>query len=490
MVVPVAGPRMRADQGGNAVPIALRSRVPVRRRWKVKPYAAAVLLLALTVSCTAVSSEITGPGGQANSWGPDLATKGYVEHEFRLSGVASSFAPVGPLGSDGRWRVKRASTAGYTTRYFVRRPADPAKFNGTVVVEWLNVSAGFDIEATFLQSHDEMFRRGYAYVGVSVQKRGVDALRASSADRYGILSHPGDAYSYDMFTQTARALRGGKGVVPLGGLRLRRLIAAGESQSAARMVTYINAVNPRAHAFDGFFVFSRLASAAPLNDTTASPPAPLMRADGPEPILDLQTEGDLVVLGSHTARQPDSRHFRLWEVAGGSHADEHTLSRTSPPQPTTPGQLCSYRLNSNRTYLVVEAAIRALRRWVNGGSPPAHAPRLVLGDPAATDPLVRDRFGLARGGIRLPQIDVPTAVVSGIANPPAPGSPELFRKFCALFGRTTPLTAAQLATLYPNHRSYVEPFIEATEKLYDRGFLLGPDARALVREARQSGIGR
>ncbi|MDQ6695830.1 MAG: alpha/beta hydrolase domain-containing protein, partial [Actinomycetota bacterium] len=416
----------------------------VHRRWrKALPFAAVVLLLGITASCTVVSSEITGPGTQATSWGPDLAAQGYVEHEFRLSGVASSYSPIGTLGVDGHWKAKRATQAGYTTRLFVRRPADPAKFNGTVIVEWLNVSAGFDTDATFLQSHDEQFREGYAYVGVSVQKRGVDTLR--SADRYKDLFHPGDAYSYDIFTQAARALRGHKGVDPLAGLAPRRLIAAGESQSAARMVTYIDAINPRVHAFDGFFILSRLAGAAPLNDTTAMPTAPLIRADGPEPILDLQTEGDLVVLRSHTAHQPDSRQFRLWEVAGGSHADEHTLSRNSPPDASTPGSLCTYRLNSNRTYFVVEAAIRALRHWVNGGAPPAHAPRLEIGDPAAADPLVRDRFGLARGGIRLPQIDVPTATIDGIANPPAPGSPALFQTFCALFGRTTPFTDAQLA---------------------------------------------
>ena len=219
------------------------------------------------------------------------------------------------------------------------------------------------------------------------------------------------------------------------------------------------------------------------------PARPLIRTDGPEPIFDLQTEGDLVVLRSHTAHQPDDRRFRLWEVAGGSHADEHTLSRTSPPEATTPGSLCTERLNSNRTYLVVQAGIRALSRWVNGGAPPAHAPRIEIGDPNAADPVVRNQFGLAKGGIRLPQIVVPTAVIDGIANTPAPGAPDLFVAFCRLFGRTRPFTAAQLAALYPTHESYVGPFIRATDNLESRGFLLDPDARQLRQEARQSPIG-
>jgi hypothetical protein len=447
-----------------------------------------VVLLALTVSCTVLSGEVTGPGAMANTWGPDLATQGYAEHEYRLSGTASSYAPVAPLGVDGRWKVQPAGTANYTTRFYVRRPVDPARFNGTVIVEWLNVSAGFDSDPTFLQAHDELFRQGYAFVGVSAQKRGVDALRSNP--RYTPLNHPGDAYSYDMFTQVARVLRDPKPGGPLDGLAPRRLIAAGESQSAARMVTYINAVNPLVHAFDGFFVYSRLAGAAPLNDTAAMPTAPIIRDDNPQPILDLQTEGDLIVLRSHTAHQPDSKRFRLWEVAGGSHADEHTLSRTSPPQASAPGSPCSERLNSNRTYLVVEAGIRALRQWVKGGPSPARAPRLDIGDPNAADPLVRDSLGLARGGIRLPQIEVPTALIDGIPNPPAPGSPALFQTFCRLFGRTRPFTAAQLAALYPDHRSYVEPFIKVTDRLRDRGFLVGSDARQLKHEARDSTIGR
>ena len=40
-------------------------------------------------------------------------------------------------------------TADYTNRAIVRRPADPAKFNGTVLVEWLNVSGGADLAVDF-----------------------------------------------------------------------------------------------------------------------------------------------------------------------------------------------------------------------------------------------------------------------------------------------------------------------------------------------------
>ena len=71
----------------------------------------------------------------------NLAKYGYVEHEYFASGTATSFKATS-APSDGRWTIAPTSTAFYRTRILVRRPTNPAHFNGTVVVEWLNVSAG------------------------------------------------------------------------------------------------------------------------------------------------------------------------------------------------------------------------------------------------------------------------------------------------------------------------------------------------------------
>src|SRR5712691_1166899 len=94
-----------------------------------------------------VTGPVTGGKGaivlQGTSF--DLGSVGYRQSEFFLSGNASSYAPAAPLGSDGRWQVTSASTAPYATRIVVYRPANPARFNGTVIVEWLNVSAGLDV---------------------------------------------------------------------------------------------------------------------------------------------------------------------------------------------------------------------------------------------------------------------------------------------------------------------------------------------------------
>jgi hypothetical protein len=74
-----------------------------------------------------------------------LESVGYAEQEFLVEGTARSFTLTGERAADGRWSVKEDATAPYVTRILVRRPVDPARFSGTVAVEWNNVSAGMDV---------------------------------------------------------------------------------------------------------------------------------------------------------------------------------------------------------------------------------------------------------------------------------------------------------------------------------------------------------
>src|SRR5690606_23017069 len=78
--------------------------------------------------------------------------QGYVESEFFVAGEANTYREVGEWGIDGRWEKEVAEAgAPYRTRVIVNRPADPRRFNGTVWVEWLNVSTGADIAPSFIQ---------------------------------------------------------------------------------------------------------------------------------------------------------------------------------------------------------------------------------------------------------------------------------------------------------------------------------------------------
>jgi hypothetical protein len=426
---------------------------------------------------------VTGPvtGGKGAPFTIDdisqLSAFGYVQQEFFIQGTARAFGKVGTWTTDGRWTATPTTSAPYKTRILVRRPADPKRFNGTVFVEWLNVSAGFDAGADWGFGREELLRAGYAWVGVSAQFVGVQGsggiagiapLKTSDPVRYASLTHPGDSYSYDIYSQAGAALRRPQGVDPLGGLHARRFIAAGESQSAFRMLTYVDAIHPLAHVYDGFFIHSRFATGAPLfQGTGGTVPSPTrIRTDLHDPVLQFQSETD--VAQAYTARQPDSRFFRSWEVAGTSHADLYSVGAAAV---SLLG--CTVRINEGPEHFVLHDAIRDLTRWVaDRDDAPPHSPRIRVD---ANGNIVRDQFGNALGGIRTPPLDVPTATLTGI-NQEKNG-------FCGLFGETIPFSAATLHALYPTHAVYVAKFTHAAHETVERGFLLPVDAKEMTATA-------
>jgi hypothetical protein len=454
------------------------------------------------------AAELGGPltaGAGVNlasaSAGPSLDELGWVEEEFTASGTATSYRSDGDLPADGTFDLQEDATADYATRIVVRRPADAAEFNGTVVVEWLNVSGGLDANPDFSYMADELLRGGYAWVGVSAQRIGIEGgpvavtveagegiagrgLRALDPERYGDLHHPGDAFSYDIFTQVARSLREPGDVDALGGLEAERLLAVGESQSGFALTTYVNGVQPLALAYDGFFVHSRGGAAAPLGEpdagidiagTIGGPPTQI-RTDLDAPVLVLETETDVVgILNYLPARQPDSERFRLWEVAGTAHADAFLLG------PTAEGLGCPTAINDGPGHFAVKAGLRRLDEWVRTGEAPPEAPRLEVDETGTAPAYVTDENGNVVGGIRTPHVDAPVATLSGEA---APGASLV----CTLMGSTVPLPADRLAELYPSADDYLAAYTEAADAAIEAGFVLEDDREALLDDADPSVI--
>ena len=471
-----------------------------------------------TASPTATSAvpnpTIEGPvtGGRGSPFVQStnfaLADVGYEQAEFFLSGTARAYTNLGEFGMDGVWPAGLAAgTAAYKTRIVVYRPIDPQQFNGTVVVEWLNVSGGLDAGPDWTFTHTELIREGYVWVGVSAQRVGIEggggpfnlSLKNIDAARYGSLHHPGDTFSYDMFSQVGRALRDRRGAVdPLSGLQPERLIAIGESQSAFRLVTYVNAVHPLVHIYDGFMIHSRGGGGAALSQAPEPdvpvPTVAFIRTDLDIPVLTFETETDLLVLGFLPARQPDGPLFRLWEVAGTAHADTYSLvlgfvdkggdpavAEVMTIAKPIPGFIeCDSPVNSGYQHFVLKAAIAALDRWVRGGEPPPIAPRLDVAE--GEPPQYRvDEFGNALGGIRTPVVDVPTAKLSGLG--------QTGGNFCRIFGTTVLFDAVRLAELYPMHDGYVMAVNDATDAAVAAGFVLPADAPLIKQAAAESDIG-
>ncbi|ONH31508.1 hypothetical protein BL253_09375 [Pseudofrankia asymbiotica] len=446
---------------------------------------------AATLTGPVTAGAISEPVGA----GPDMAAHSYVEQEYFAAGTATAYTAAGTLGNDGAWRVSPSTKAPYKTRLIVRRPADLERFKGTVVVEWLNETAGVDTSAEWTSFGEEVMRSGSIYVGLSVQALGVVGgksllpipgappavgARGTTPERYGSLAHPGDKYAFDILSQVGAALRAPGGGPALGGAHPDRLVAAGESQSAFFLTTYVNAVHPVANVYDGFFIHSRAGSAAGLDGTSgvggSGPSAVRIRTDLNARVFIFETETDVgPTLGYAVARQDNTDQLRTWEVAGTAHAD---ASLTGSPDASGLG--CPGRINTGPQHYVANAAFAALIRWVTDGTQPPRADRLALNGTGTGATLARDARGIARGGVRTPPVDVPVAVLSG---DPSPGTTSVL---CGLFGSTTPFDAATLASLYPTRDSYLSAFDKSLSSTIAAGFLLEADRAALTTEARSA----
>lgn len=442
--------------------------------------------------------------------GLDVGPFGYVEEEFFISGDATSYTSDAPLTGDGLWTARPDASMPYTTRVIVRRPTDAAAFDGTVLVEWFNVSGGLDASPDWTFTHVEILRSGAAWVGVSAQEAGIVgggnpmgammALKNVDPVRYGPLEHPGDDFSYDIFSQVGAAVWF-EAELLLDGLEPAAVLAMGESQSAFRLTTYINAVVPLVDIYDGYLVHSRGASGARLGPGVQPPDPTTSRTDLEVPVLVLSAETDLVggMLGYARARQPDGPWFASWEVAGTAHVDAYGLgigdeddgggegdqalfeAMQDPPSEVYFGVMtCDAPINAGPHTYVARAALAALVRWAREGAAPPSMPRLELDHTG--DDLLRDDLGNALGGIRTPQVDAPIATLSGLGQ--AGGS------FCALFGTTVPFTADALAERYQDHVGFVAAWGAAVDAAVDAGAVLPADAPRLRAAAEASDFTR
>lgn len=212
----------------------------------------------------------SGPGGSSPVF--DLNALGYAEKEFMISGTTNIYSASGVWDTDGLWNVSVAqSNVPYVTRIIVRYPTNPAKFNGTVVFEWLNEITYSSTSPDWAESRDFFFREGYAYVGVTAQNlsAGANFLKWWDPARYGALSISSDGQSFDIFTQAAKAVKAQSATI-LGGLTPKKLLGCGDSASAIRLTTYVNAIHPRARVYDGFLLHGRASTEAPIGDGLAN----------------------------------------------------------------------------------------------------------------------------------------------------------------------------------------------------------------------------
>ena len=403
-----------------------------------------------------------------DSW-HELKSFGYRQQEYFVSGTA---------------RALDGTTAPYTTRIVVFRPRTEERFNGSVMLDWVNVTAQFENAVDTLEGREYLLRAGWAFVHVSAQKAGLccSPLTAQSWDpvRYADIDHPGDAYAADMFSQIAKAIGSHPdGLDPMRGLKVRRVIAAGQSQSADKLYDYVVNWQDSAQVIDGFLIHG--------NGTVKKTfPEPLT-----VPVMNLLADRE-----AEPEAPTDDPLYRLWEVAGTGHSDfwigyqsVHGNGQRFADQPPVdregyreiidaagnyghlPDALdttCTLAGATMPMHYTVNSALHWLDRWVRTGERPPSAPRYEF---TAEGELAKDEHGNTLGGIRLPPVEVPVARYESTA--------------CNLGGITVPFSDAEVQELYPTFADYQAKMRRATDRAVLRGWLMPKDAKDQMRRVCQ-----
>ncbi|RZI78763.1 MAG: hypothetical protein EOP38_27115 [Rubrivivax sp.] len=425
---------------------------------------------------------LASPGKPASSRADSIAPLGYVEQEFILRGQARTYAKSGSWGADGHWGVAPAGDGqAYTTRLLVRRPKDAAKFNGIVVVEWLNTTLGFDLDGAWALTRDELTREGYAWVGVTTEASALDGLRKIDATRYASSQIGHDDLSFDIFSQAGQAVRQ-HGDALLGQTRPVKLLAAGYSKSAVFLNTYINAFQPDLKIYDGFFMHGRAPYAMSVATKWWGAFSPPIRADLAAPVLQVQSEMEISVSWS-LSKTPDTDKVRYWEVAGAAHFDQRVQEDTraiAPPDYGSQPPPCLKPISALPLYEVDNAALNALRQWVVAGTPPPKAARMQRN---ALGFVKHDDQGHALGGLRLPEIDVPVAGYGTYSNFASGSFSERNLFACVAGGSTKPWPEAELRQRYPSRDAYLNQYKAAADAALAAGFLRPDDHAAALKRA-------
>jgi Alpha/beta hydrolase domain len=432
----------------------------------------------------------------------NLKRAGYEEQEYFIAGTATRY-PARPTAAQQQQPATAIGTIPYVTRIVVRRPINPRRSAGVAVVDWQNVTAGHDIDTEWGTSGDFFVSHGWTWIGASVQAVGVNGaaagptaglgLREWNPQRYGSLdvtdggTVTDDSQSFDIYSQIGELAKGASRHDPLSSLHLRDVYAAGASQSGAFLGVYYNTVQPLAHVYNGF-LFA-------LTDSALPP-----RAGVGTKAIRVFTETD-IVNGEGAASQtvPDSATLRTWEIAGASHVPAYATDPGETDFRATLGGIQTREFGAAppvsclnpgpsqvQSWAAFHAAYAALNSWVRLGIAPPRAQPLDLTSAGPPATFVRDQNGIVEGGVRLPDVAVPTALNNGVNGPASLANP--LSVFCVLYGTSVPFTQAQLSALYPSNAVYRVKVAADVARLIAQRFLLPADGLTFIEEARHASV--
>lgn len=460
--------------------------------------------------------------------GVDIAASSYSETEYVISGTARTYEAKPATD----FEVDVLGESDYTTRALVRQPTDPEKWSGRVVVEYMNASDNMDLQIFWTRAHQQLMRNGDAYIGFTGKTNIFPLLRHFDQDRYGDLGFPSAANAetcglepadadydpnltsgdengllWDVWNQIGLAVKTGNG--PLPG-PATTVIAAGESQSAVALAKlYRWFGGDRATTADGTPIFDGyLDEDSPgwvvaADEASDSSLGKLNQCGDSLPIEDEQVSLALnpdraapyFAVHSQWGFWPGSTpstNFRDWTITGANHVDRDMYSLIYPIEedlvkagvagddqlPWFAGAEASWyspvawvcpEAPEAPLSVGIRSAYAHLLGWIEEGEEPPVADELEVDDTGA---LALDEYGNAKGGLRLPAVDVPVATYVG-------GSwgdcSELIK----------PLDPATLTQLYGTDADYKDAYADQVDTLVEQGLILPEDGEKLVAEVAQ-----
>ena len=401
----------------------------------------------------------------------------------------------------------------YKTQITIRRPRDPARFSGTIIVEPLHVHR---IAPLYMYCAPYILRSGHGWACVVSQKTALDVhVKPTSPEHYEALNieanpaPPPTGAPVDLVTppfkedddqlrkawwdelaryndasptilaQAGAALRGPSG--PFAGYAVRNLVLGGHSQTGFVTTNYID----KAHATQ------RLPSGAPVYDGLfpSGFPANAFAPCG-VPVVQLMSDGDVSNpdytfqpgYEGRKYRRSDSDAagdmFRLYELAGVPHTGTRHPAISDPRMwqdvaTAIPVPLDS-TMNSLPHHELFSMALDHLIRWAAEGKIPPRAPLIETG---ACGYFVKDEHGNSKGGVRCVQLDVPRAKY--YPNPPlADGTPSF-----GTVATEEAFSAAEMQRLYGTPAQYAALFNQRLDELIAQGWFLAGDAEGMRAEA-------
>jgi hypothetical protein len=303
-----------------------------------------------------------------------------------------------------------------------------------------------------------------------------------------------------MLSQVGALLKSDSAGNPLG-RPAARLYMTGQSQTAgyARLYATVFARRERSGSgtslYDGFLYSGSPPWQVPVNQCWKDLPdgdPRLITGPAGVPVIELFTQGDMKT--NVPTRRADSDVppdlFRRDEIAGAAHVDpweslsfasDADMSRLPKRPQQNPKEVCSPGDVPDSDFpvrYVFDAAWDQLEAWVRQGIRPPRAQRLELRESERPLPpdqaFIVDDSGNAKGGVRIPYVDVPTAHWVGAKSGPF---------ICLFYGYKFPFDHQKLRQLYHTHDQYVSAVRKSAAALENQRWLTKVDAQAIVHEA-------